>query len=346
MEDKVLVIYTGGTVGMKKTNRGWATSPGYLQELMGQNPAFSRPSMPKYDVYELGELLDSSDMIPKDWVVIAEVIQKHYDEFCGFVVIHGTDTMAYTASALSFMMEGLNKPIIFTGSQIPLCRARNDAQEHIITSIILASQFMIPEVCIYFDGNLLRGCRSVKVHCDSFHAFSSPNYPPLGTVGINVHLNRKLIRRSGSGGELSVHATMNELIGVLWIFPGITGDVVRNFLQDPIKGAVVMAFGVGNGPTRQPGFLEALAEASERGVVLVDCTQCYQGAVSLGSYATGQALEDVGLVSGYDMTVEAALTKMFYLFGKGYTHKKVRSLMSRDLRGELTTEKETQSYSR
>lgn len=335
---RVLILHTGGTIGMAEGAEGWTPRSGYLAELLAGIPAFSAPEIPEYAVSELDPLLDSSEMGPDDWVRIARAIHRAYDEFDGFVVVHGTDTMAYTASALAYMLEGLEKTVILTGSQIPLCQPRNDAQSNLIGSLQLAAEFRIPEVALYFDARLFRGCRAVKVKCDRFDAFDSPNLPPLAVAGTRFQVERSLIRWPDRvrRQQLEVHETLDPDVGVLWLFPGITGAVMRNFLEPPLKGVVLRAFGVGNGPAQNPAFLAALSEATERGVVIVDCTQCLTGSVNLEDYASGSALSRAGVVSGHDMTVEAALTKLMYLFGRGYEASEVRELVHADLRGELT----------
>src|SRR5207253_9754165 len=220
-------------------------------------------------------------------------------------------------------------------SQIPLCEVRNDARENLITSLLIAANHAIPEVCLYFGGKLLRGCRAVKVSADGFAAFDSPNLPPIGTVGTDIEINWPLVRKRGR--RLRVEEfTSRAVVSALRLFPGISPDLVRNVLRPPLQGLVLETYGVGNGPDKDEDFIAAIAEATGRGVVIVDCTQCLEGTVDLGEYATGSALARAGVISGYDMTAEAALAKMYYLFSRGWTPAKVRREMQRDLRGELT----------
>jgi L-asparaginase len=343
MRKRVYIAYTGGTIGMNRTRGGYCPEPGYLQRQMAQMPELEHPSMPAYTIHEYAPLLDSSNMTPAEWVKIAHDIDAHYARYDGFVVLHGTDTMAYTASALPFMLHGLGKPVIITGSQIPLCEVRNDARENLITSLLIAAKYDIPEVCLYFGGKLLRGCRSVKVSASGFAAFDSPNVPPLGTVGIDIEINRDLVRtpKLGRGARraperLRVDDFGSAVVSALRLFPGISPELLRNVLRPPLQGLVLEAYGVGNGPDHDRAFLAALEEATARGVVIVDCTQCLEGTVDLGEYATGSALARAGVISGRDMTAEAALAKLYYLFSRGYAPKTVRREMQRDLRGELT----------
>jgi L-asparaginase len=335
MRNRVYIAYTGGTIGMTRSRDGYVPAPGNLQEQLRAMPELRHESMPDVELHEYEPLLDSSNMTPAEWVKIAHDIAAHYDDFDGFVVLHGTDTMAYTASALPFMLSNLGKPVIVTGSQIPLCEVRNDARENLITSLLIAASHAIPEVCLYFGGKLLRGCRAVKVSADGFAAFDSPNFPPLGTVGIDIDVNWNFVRRA-SGEPLVVEEFASPVVSALRLFPGISPELVRNVLRPPLQGLVLEAYGVGNGPDQNGAFLSALEEATSRGVVIVDCTQCLEGSVNLGEYAAGSALARVGVISGFDMTAEAALTKLYHLFSRGTDVDEVKRELQRDLRGEMT----------
>src|SRR5438874_1144812 len=266
---RVYIAYTGGTIGMNRARGGYCPEPGYLQRQMAQMPELDHPSMPSYTIHEYDPLLDSSNMTPAQWAKIAHDVDANYERFDGFVVLHGTDTMAYTASALPFMLRGLGKPVIITGSQIPLCEIRNDARENLITSLLIASNYDIPEVCLYFGGRLLRGCRAVKVSADGFAAFASPNMPPLGTVGTEIEINWPLVRRTRSRKLRLEEFRSRAVVSALRLFPGIAPDLVRNVLRPPLQGLVLEAYGVGNGPDQDEEFLTALAEATKRGVVIV-----------------------------------------------------------------------------
>jgi L-asparaginase len=335
MVEAVYVAYTGGTIGMVRTPTGYAPEPGVLEEMLRQLPELRSKEIPPFVVNEHDPLKDSADISPADWNDIGEDIAANYERYNGFIVLHGTDTMAYTASALSFMFEGLNKPVIVTGSQIPMCEVRNDARENLITSLIIAGSARVPEVCICFNGRLLRGNRSAKVHSVGFDAFDSPDHPPLGDIGIDIDIHHELVR-GPTRGPFRLQRCSTEPVAALRVFPGISGDVIRNVTRPPLRGLVLECYGVGNAPSRDPGFLEALREASNRGVVVVDVTQCIRGTVDLTSYAAGSRLANAGVISGYDMTVEAALSKLLYLFGRNLSNGDVKREMQRNLRGELT----------
>ncbi|HEY0157352.1 MAG TPA: asparaginase [Thermoanaerobaculia bacterium] len=336
MRKRVYIVYTGGTIGMKRTRSGYVPASGYLQSQMTHMPELRHESMPSYTVHEYDPLLDSSNMTPAEWVKIARDVESNYDRYDGFVVLHGTDTMAYTASALPFLLGGLRKPVIISGSQIPLCEIRNDARENLITSLMLAANYAIPEVCLYFGGKLLRGCRSTKVSADGFAAFDSPNFPPLGTVGIDIEVNWDLVRAARGSKKIAVPELRRPVVSALRLFPGISPELVRNVLRPPLQGLVLEAYGVGNGPDQDRAFIGALTEAAARGVVIVDCTQCLSGTVDLHEYATGSALARAGVISGFDMTAEAALAKLYVLLGRGYSPERVKREMQRDTRGEMT----------
>jgi L-asparaginase len=334
MRPRVHILYTGGTIGMRAQGGVYRPAPGYLQEQLAGMAELSRPEMPEVSLEELSPLLDSADMRPRDWQRIAEAVAARYDAAEGFVVIHGTDTMAYTASALSFMLGNLGKPVILTGSQIPLAEVRSDARENLIAALLLAAM-PIPEVCLYLSGVLLRGNRSTKVSSSGLDAFASPNFPPLGVVGVDIALEWGRLLPPPAA-PLRVQALGPAQVAALRLFPGITADILRNFLLEPIQGLVLETYGAGNAPAGDPDLLAVLRRATERGVVIVNCTQCLHGRVEMGDYATGRALREVGVVSGADMTAEAALAKLLYLFSQDLPPDEVARQVQRDLRGELT----------
>jgi L-asparaginase len=334
---RVYIAYTGGTIGMARRDDGsYAPAPGYLAELMAALPELRDPRAPAYVVHEYATLRDSATMTPADWTAIAEDIAANYGAYDGFVVLHGTDTMAYTASALAFMLRGLRKPVVLTGAQIPLCEVRSDGRENLITALLVAAHEAIPEVCLSFGSRLLRGCRAVKVNASGLDAFESPNFPPLAQIGIDIEVDRHLVLPTPTAdAPLSVQPIGAVRIAALRLFPGISPDMVAAVLA-PLQGLVLETYGSGNGPANDAAFLAVLAEASARGVVVVSRSQCLRGRVDLGAYATGAGLARAGVISGHDLTAEAALAKLAYLFSAGHGPEAVRELMGRSLRGELT----------
>lgn len=335
MRKKVCIIYTGGTIGMVETAQGYAPQSGYLRRVLDHLTEPCSGTIPAWDLIEFETLYDSSNISVHEWNHIAALIRDNYDSYDGFVVLHGTDTMAYTASALSFMLEGLGKPVVLTGSQIPIGQVRSDARENLVTAVLIAGEGKCPEVSLYFGGKLLRGNRATKISADEMAAFASPNYPELASVGIDVRYDKKRIRNPG--GRLHVTEFSDDLpIAVLKIFPGIQFRLFESIMTDQLKGLVLEAFGVGNVPQYAEAMLPLIRRAAENGTVITVCTQCLRGTVQLGAYAASASLQAAGAVSGYDMTVEAAVTKLHYLFAKGYDTKTICSMMETDLRGELT----------
>ncbi len=330
----IYVAYTGGTIGMQRSAQGYIPVSGHLQQQLANMPEFHRPEMPDFTIHEYQPLIDSSDMTPEDWQFIANDIRQNYDRYDGFVILHGTDTMAFTASALSFMLENLAKPVIVTGSQIPLAELRSDGQQNLLNSLYVAANYPISEVSLFFNNTLYRGNRTTKAHADGFNAFASPNLSALLEAGI--HIRRLNTPPAPSGqGELNVHTITPQPIGVVTIYPGISADVVRNFLRQPVKALILRSYGVGNAPQNKE-FLAELHQASERGIVVVNLTQCISGKVNMGGYATGNALEEAGVISGFDLTVEAALTKLHFLLSQELSADQIRARMQQNLRGELT----------
>jgi L-asparaginase len=335
---RVYIAYTGGTIGMARRPDGsYAPEPGELGRLMAELPELRDPRAPAYHVAEFPTLRDSATMTPRDWTAIAEDLAANYAAYDGFVVLHGTDTMAYTASALSFMLRDLGKPVLLTGAQIPLCEVRSDGRENLITALLIAAHEPIPEVCLSFGSRLLRGCRAVKVNASGLEAFDSPNFPPLAQIGIDIRVDRRLLLRPPPADvPLGVQPISPEVrVGALRLFPGISAAMVEAVLQ-PLRGLVLETYGAGNGPADDAALLAALSAASERGVVIVNCTQCLRGSVNPAAYATGAALARAGVTGGHDLTAEAALTKLAYLFSAGHDPAAVRALMGQSLRGELT----------
>ncbi len=332
---KVCIIYTGGTIGMTRTPKGYAPSRGFLEKKLNETDEYHHDSLPAWDIVEMSPLLDSSNMTVREWNRIAEEIEKRYDDYCGFVILHGTDTMAYTASALSFMLENLNKPVILTGSQIPLCEIRSDGRDNLTEALIIASDGKAREVCLYFGGKLLRGNRATKYSADGLEAFKSPNCLYLAEAGINIKYSDALLRKSCEG-EFRVHKLQPVPIGVIKIFPGIQFELFEPIMTDKLRGIVIETFGAGNLPGGGNELLPIIKKAIANGTVITVCTQCPNGRVTLGAYETSMMLKDAGAVCGYDLTTEAAVAKLYYLFSRGYDNTQIKTLMETDICGELS----------
>ena len=303
---RICIIYTGGTIGMIPSERGYVP------------------------------LLDSSDVAVREWNQMGRAIADRYDDYDGFVVLHGTDTMAYSASALAFMLENLAKPVIFTGAQIPLGQIRTDGRDNIINSMLIAASGRVHEVCIYFNGLLLRGCRSVKRSSDQFEAFAAPNDMPLAFAGIQIQYKRSALRPVPEG-EFRFQPLSELPIGVVKVFPGIQFAHFASLMTEKLRGVVLETFGAGNIPgAAQNALLPIIERAYQNGTIIVVCSQCSQGTVSLGTYASSAALHEVGAVNGRDMTTEAAFAKLYYLLSRSDDPEWVKGQLGRDLRGELT----------
>lgn len=337
MKKRILILNTGGTISSVKTKHGYEPAMGYVQSALAKIPALNHAEMPDYAIKEYQPLLDSSNMTVTDWNRIAADIANEYTKFDGFVIFHGTDTMAYTASALSFMLENLGKPVIVTGSQIPLSEVRNDALDNVITSLWLCAHQPINEVCIYLNQHLLRGNRAQKISAQRFNAFDSPNAPHLATIGISIQLHQERLLPSPIN-PFCLQTISPQFIANFRLFPGFATTVLDFILQQPLKGLVLETYGAGNAQNNDPQFLALLHDACERGIVIVNCSQCQHGRVEMSQYATGYTLKQAGLISGHDMTPEAAHCKLLYLFSKNLSNQEVKSLMETNLCGELTPE--------
>ncbi|XP_064484093.1 L-asparaginase-like isoform X2 [Ornithodoros turicata] len=362
---KVLVLYSGGTIGMVRDENGiLRPEPQVLEKRLRSFPQlhdaayasanFSEaekqplilprtgdPHRVVYTIFEYHPLLDSSNATMDDWIRIALDIKEYYEQFDGFVVLHGTDTMAYTASALSFMLENLGKSVIITGSQIPIFEARSDGRENLLNSLVVAGNYIIPEVTLLFNNKLYRGNRTSKVSASDLDAFASPNMQPLATIGVNIDVNWKLVFQQSGLEKFRVHSKLNRNVGLLRLFPSITVEVVRAFLTPPIQGVVLQTYGAGNGPTSRRDLLDEIKRASLRGILILNCSQCAQGRVD-ATYETGNLLCDAGVIPGSDMTPEAALTKLSYVLSKTEWSLCVKKqMLQANLRGELTVAKHT-----
>jgi len=342
MKASLLVIYTGGTIGMVEDPVDGTLKPFDFSQILSEVPELAKFAV-RIDSYTFDPLIDSSDVEPTLWVSLAELIRDRYDAYDGFVVLHGTDTMAYSASALSFMLDGLTKPVIFTGSQLPIGKPRTDGKENLVSAVEIAAakdadgHAVVPEVAICFGSGLFRGNRAVKLSAEDFRAFASPDCPVLAEAGINIRYNRNVIRRPTTWEpHLKVQTHLDTRVSILKVHPGITPQVVRNILCGPETRAVIIeTYGSGNAPSRD-WFLDIVREADHLGKILVNVTQCKSGTVNMDLYATGSALKHAGVVSGYDSTTEAALAKLFCLMGLSDSNPWVKEAFSKDLRGEIS----------
>ena len=337
----VLLIYTGGTIGMKEDPGNQTLRPFDFSSLMEEVPELRKFAL-RIDSYTFDPLIDSSDIEPSMWQKLAEIIRDNYNSYDGFVVLHGTDTMAYSASALSFMLENLSKPVIFTGSQLPIGRPRTDGKENLISAVEIASARepdgspTVPEVCIYFNSLLLRGNRCTKVDATGFEAFRSPNLPPLAEAGIDIRYNRDIIRRTPPG-PFRIHTKLDTSVSILKVHPGITRQVVEDILLGSRTRAVIIeSYGCGNAPSSD-WFIDIVREAGARGKILYNVTQCIRGLVNMDLYATGRTLKDAGVLGGKDITTESALGKLFFLMGNSDDNESVKAYLEYDLRGEMST---------
>lgn len=342
MDRKILLIYTGGTIGMKQNPDTLLLEPFDFTQILEEVPELRKFGF-AIDTYSFDPVIDSSDANPAFWVRLSELIRDNYGRYDGFVVLHGTDTMAYSASALSFMLENLEKPVIFTGSQLPIGILRTDGKENLIDSLELAAACdaqghpCVSEVCIYFENELFRGNRTTKHSAETFSAFRSPNYPPLAQVGTHIRYNSQVLSRPVRwGGPLLLHTRLDNRVALLKLFPGISETYVRNVLStEGLRAVVLETFGSGNAPSF-PWFLEALSAFTAAGGIVVNITQCQTGTVDMGTYANGDILRRAGVVCGRDMTTEAALTKLFVLLGQYDDNKTVAIKLEIGLSGEIS----------
>ena len=329
--NSVLLIYTGGTIGMYKTSEG-SLKPFDLDTLSTQIPELNTFDI-EINVISIAQPIDSSNMSKEVWIQLVEIIEKEFNNFGGFVILHGSDTMAYTASALSFMLENLNKPVILTGAQLPIGVRRTDAKENIITSIEIAARSNIPEVCVYFEYRLMRGNRCTKANAEHFEAFKSPNFIYLAEAGLDIKYSP--IKYNHTNKEFKVHTNLCEEVLVLKLFPSMKKEYIAKVLDLPYKGIILETFGAGNATTAD-WFLRAIQTAIHNGKLILNVSQCLSGSVSQGLYETSSKLEEIGVIGGKDMTTEAALAKMMYLLGTDYSQEEIKQHLQISLRGELS----------
>lgn len=336
----VLIIYTGGTIGMVNDPETGALCPFNFEQIAKAVPEIKEFGF-TIDSYTLPEIIDSSDLRPAVWAELCQIILKYYDQYNGFVILHGTDTMAYSASALSFMLSNLTKPVVFTGSQLPIGTIRTDGRENLIAALEIAAatiegKAIIPEVCILFGAKLFRGNRTTKINAESFDAFQSFNYPPLAEIGIHIHYNYGAIDYTSRTGPVTAYTQMNTNLAILQLFPGIRPELIDSVINTPgLKGLILETYGSGNAPTDRL-FLSKIKNASEKGLIIYNVTQCQGGTVEMGRYETSRELLNYGVSSGYDITMEAAICKMMHLLGNYSAPNEIKKYLNSSIKGEIT----------
>jgi len=336
----ILIIYTGGTIGMVQDQETGALKPFRFDYMLEEVPELKKFGF-NLRSYAFNPPLDSSNINPATWIKVAEIIERNYDSYGGFIILHGTDTMAYSASALSFMLENLNKPVIFTGSQLPIGSLRTDAKENLIASIEIAAAIknnepVVPEVGIFFENRLYRGNRTTKNNTEDFNAFLSGNYPPLAESGVHIRYNYSAIRYPGRSEKLIVHKSLNTNLAILKLFPGINESAVNAILHiKGLRALLLETYGAGNAPEEE-WFINSIKESLANGLIILNITQCITGSVEMGMYETSRKLSDAGVISGHDMTTEAAVTKLMYLTALSNDRTWIAKQLSTSLRGEIT----------
>ena len=341
MDTSILLIYTGGTIGMKIDPQTQALAPFDFSHILEEVPELMKFGY-KLDSYSFNPAIDSSDANIPFWRELAGIIEDNYEKYDGFVVLHGTDTMSYTASVLSFMLENLGKPVVFTGSQLPIGMLRTDGKENLISSIEIAAakdeeeRALVPEVCVYFESQLYRGNRTTKYNAENFRAFRSANYPVLADVGIHIRFNPELIRYPKWGKKFKVNYDLDPNVAIVRVVPGMNINMLSILTKvEGLRGVILETFGSGNAPTNDE-FLGAVRELVDKGLIVVNVTQCHAGRVDMDAYATGIALKNIGVISGEDSTIEAALAKLYFLLGKYSENSDIIEGLKKNIRGEIS----------